>query len=63
MWMGDPGLMYRLLGLVGDNCIRTEGLAPGRYWLHAFPDSFVFEPESFDVSQESASAIVTWRMR
>jgi RNA polymerase sigma factor (sigma-70 family) len=63
MWLGDPNLMQRLLHPGIHDKIRVPGLAPGRYWIRAFPDDFTFEPESFLVDREDVEVTIDWRQR
>ncbi len=63
MWLGDPNLMQRLLAPGINDKIRVPGLAPGRYWIRAFPDDFLFEPESFLVDHEDVEVTIDWRQR
>jgi RNA polymerase sigma-70 factor (ECF subfamily) len=63
MWLGDPNLMQRLIHPGIHDEIRVPGLAPGRYWLRAYPDDFTFEPEGFLVDREDVEVTVDWRQR
>jgi len=64
LWVGDPGLLDRMLQPDDRGRARLPGLAPGRYTLRAYPEDLRFEPEAFDVTGEESGPIeIRWRLR
>lgn len=64
MWLETPVLLNQMLLFDEMGFALVDGLDPGRYSIRSFPDDFVFEPDSFEVTeQDEAAVVVRWRRR
>jgi len=64
MWVGDPGILEQMFHPDDRSRARVRGLGARAYTLRAFPDDFLFTPETFEVTEEQADPIeIRWRLR